>query len=133
MIIGYCRAGLLSGASVLKSQSQELSEIGAERIFQDDARLPWRRHGLESAISQAKAGDIVIVRWAHHLAWTSRGVVQVVKKLAAKGVGLRILNTPLDTSTTTGRMVLASTPLWSLNVSPLQSLFADFALRLGRR
>jgi DNA invertase Pin-like site-specific DNA recombinase len=132
MIIGYCRAGLLSGASVLQSQARELSEIGAERIFQDDERLPWRRNGLESAISEAKAGDIVVVRWAHHLAWTSRGVVQIIKKLAAKGAGLRILNTPLDTSTTTGRMVLGSTPLWSLNVSPVQSLFKDVALRLGR-
>jgi DNA invertase Pin-like site-specific DNA recombinase len=133
MIIGYCRAGLFSGASVLQSQRDELSGMGAQRIFEDDAGLPWRRPALESAISQAKAGDIVIVRWAHHLAWTSRGVVRIVKKLAAKGVGLRVLNTPLDTSTTTGRMVLGSTPLWSLNVSPVQSLFADFALRLGRR
>jgi hypothetical protein len=30
-------------------------------------------------------------------------------------------------------MVLASTPLWSLNVSPLGSLLADLGLRFGRR
>jgi DNA invertase Pin-like site-specific DNA recombinase len=133
MIIGYCRTGLLSDASVLATQEHELSGNGAERIFRDDAGVPWRRGGLESAISQAKAGDVVLVRRAHHLALTSRGVMRIIKTLAAKGVGLRILNTPLDTSTTTGRMVLASTPLWSLNVSPLGSLLADLGLRFGRR
>lgn len=132
MIIGYCRPGFFGGASGLDAQIAELTGMGAEKVYQDDAEPPWRRPGLAGAIAHAKAGDVIVVGRPHHLALTSRGVMRVIKSLAAKNVGLRILNTPLDTSTTTGRMVLGSTPLWSLNVSPMQSLLAEFGVRMRR-
>lgn len=132
MIIGYCRQGILGTTSGLQRQIDELSAMGAERVVHDRA-LAFGSSALEHAIDDAKSGDVIVVRRSHHLALTSRGVLALIRRLASKGVGLRILNTPLDTSTTTGRMVLASTPLWSLNVSPLQSVIAELGNAIGRR
>ena len=132
MIIGYCRQRLPGTSSSLEAQTKELARMGAEKIFHDEAGLHIASPGLQRAISEATAGDVIAVRRAHHLALTSRGVMRIIKTLAAKGVGLRILDTPIDTSTTTGRMVLGSTPLWSLKVSPIQSIMADLGGKLRR-
>jgi hypothetical protein len=70
----------------------------------------------------------MVITKPYRVASSARGVLALMDRLGRKGVGFRILNTPIDTSTTTGRMILGSTPFWSLGVSPLRSVLRDLTM-----
>jgi DNA invertase Pin-like site-specific DNA recombinase len=80
---------------------------------------------LERAIASMRSGDTLMVTKPYRLARSTRGVLALIDRLGKQGAGLRILGTPVDTSTTTGRMILGSTPLWSLNMSPARAAVRD--------
>ena len=128
MIVGYCRAGAFRSAASVAAQRRRLAAAGAERFFCERASLFGNSPELERAIEFAKKGDVIAITKSYRVARTSRGVLALIQRLGRKGVGLRILGSPVDTSTTTGRMILGSAPLWSLGVSPLRSALRDLAL-----
>jgi DNA invertase Pin-like site-specific DNA recombinase len=61
---------------------------------------------LEALIDFAREGDVLIVTKLDRLARSVRDLMAIVDRLAAKGVGLRILALDLDTSTATGKLML---------------------------
>jgi DNA invertase Pin-like site-specific DNA recombinase len=61
---------------------------------------------LETLIDFAREGDVLIVTKLDRLARSVRDLMAIVDRLAAKGVGLRILALDLDTSTATGKLML---------------------------
>jgi DNA invertase Pin-like site-specific DNA recombinase len=128
MIVGYCRLNTPEPAASLDRQRRELAAIGAEQFFFDKAGFFQKLPELERAIDFAKKGDVIVVTKPYRVASSSRGVLALMDRLGRKGVGFRILNTPIDTSTTTGRMILGSTPLWSLGASPLRSALWDLTV-----
>jgi len=128
MIVGYCRIGAFRPAASLARQQRRLEAAGAERIFVDRTGVFGGSPELERAIAAAQRGDIIAVTKSYRLARTRRGVMALIQRLGRKGVGLRILGSPVDTSTTTGRMILGSAPRWSLGLSPLGSILRDLAL-----
>ncbi|HET9717850.1 MAG TPA: recombinase family protein [Pseudolabrys sp.] len=133
MIVGYCRLNTLEPAASLDRQKRDLAAIGAEQFFFDKAGFFQELPELERAIDSTKKGDVIVITKPYRVANSARGVLALMDRLARKGVGFRILNTPVDTSTTTGRMILGSTPLWSLGVSPLQSALWDLTVGWWRR
>ncbi len=127
MIVGYCSVSAIESQGHLTRQTHDLAAAGAEKVFCDRNRT-WRRSPeLRNAIEFAQRGDVVVVTRSYRIAYTSRGLRKLIARLGGKGVGLRILDTPLDTSTTTGRMILGSAPFWSLGISPLRSLLGDLS------
>ena len=131
MILGYCRASTLQ-SSRLDAQRRDLSAAGAQEFFFEKSGLFGKRLELERAIEFAKKGDVIAITKPYHVAYSTRGVLDLIDRLSRKGVGLRILRTPIDTSTTTGRMILGSAPLWSLGMSPLRSVLQDLRFGWGR-
>lgn len=129
MILGYCRAP--RSAAGLEAQKRRLTAMGAEQFFCENAGVFASKPELERAIEFAKKGDVIAVTRSYSVAHSTRGVLALIHRLGRKGVGLRILDTPVDTSTTTGRMILGSAPHWSLGLSPLRSALRDFCT--GRR
>jgi len=125
MIVGYCRVGALEPSASLDVQRQALAAIGAERFFCERAGTFRSMPELERAIASVQSGDVIAITKPYRVARSTRGVLALIDRLARKGVGFRILNTPIDTSTTTGRMILGSTPVWSLGISPLRSALWD--------
>jgi Resolvase, N terminal domain len=125
MIIGYCRISILGSAIRLECQRCDLAAIGADEFFCDKTRVFGKMPELERAIEFAQKGDVIAIVKPYHVARSTHGVLALIDRLGRKGVGLRILDTPIDTSTTTGRMVLGSAPLWSLGVSPVGSALRD--------
>src|SRR5215468_351178 len=99
MILGYCHVGAFERLTGLERQRRDLAAIGAQEFFCEKSAIFGKRTELERAIERAR-----------------------------KGVGFRILNTPIDTSTTTGRMILGSAPRWSLGISPLRAALWDLSL-----
>lgn len=128
MIVGYCRS-VKAGAG-LDAQRRRLAAVGAEKFFCDRAGILGRKRELERAIASSQKGDVITVTSSYHLARSTRGVLALARRLGQKGVGLRILDTPVDTTTATGRLILGSVPAWSLGISPLASALRDF---LGAR
>lgn len=128
MIVGYCRAGLLRSGASLAVQERHLAAAGAQEIFCERASFFGSRPVLERAIESARKGDVIVVTKSYRLACSTRGVMALIQRLGHKGAGLRILDTPVDTSTTTGRMILGSAPLWSLGISPIAAVLRDVAL-----
>jgi DNA invertase Pin-like site-specific DNA recombinase len=133
MIVGYCRAGALRAAASLAVQQRHLAGAGAEKFFYERAGIFGNSPELERAIEFAQRGDIIAITKPYRVARTSRGVLALIQRLGRKGVGLRILGSPIDTSTTTGRMILGSAPLWSLGMSPIRSALRDLTFGWGRQ
>lgn len=125
MIVGYCRVGTLEPVASLERQRRDLAAIGAQQFFCERAGVFQKKLELERAIDVARKGDVIAITKPYRIARSTRGVLALIDRLGRKGVGLRILNTPIDTSTTTGRMILGSTPTWSLGMSPLRSALWD--------
>lgn len=128
MMFGYCRAGTPRAAARIEAQKQSLAAVGAREFFCDKATGFGAAPQLERAIALAKKGDVIAVTTPYRVAYSTRGVLALIERLDRKGVGFRILGTPVDTSTTTGRIVLASTPRWSLGISPVRAALRDLAL-----
>ncbi|AFL49684.1 hypothetical protein USDA257_c10930 [Sinorhizobium fredii USDA 257] len=125
MIIGYCRIGKFEPVASLEAQKLHLTRLGAEHFFCEKTGMFGSTPELEKAIACARKGDVIAVTRPYRIARTTRQVLALIERLGSKDVGLRIVGTPIDTSTTTGRMVLASAPLWTLGMSPLRSMLAD--------
>ena len=128
MIVGYCRIGVLEPASSLSAQQALLAAAGAQVFFIERVGMSGRSPELERAMTSLQAGDTMMVARPYRVARSTRGVVAVIDRLGRKGAGFRILGTPVDTSTVTGRMILGSTPLWSLGISPWRAALRDLAL-----
>ena len=127
MIVGYCRISPVEPSSRLEAQERALAAIGAQKFFSERVSIFGKTPELERAIEYAHEGDVITITRPYRIANTTGAVVSLIDRLQRKGVGLRILNTPVDTSTTTGRMILGSAPLWSLGLSPIRSALRDFA------
>ena len=128
MIVGYCRIGPLEPIERLDTQRRDLAAIGAQEYFCEKASVFGKMPELERAIEFARKGDLIAITKPYRVARSTRGVLALIERLGRKGVGLRILGTPIDTSTTTGRMILGSAPLWSLGASPLRSVLWDLSI-----
>ena len=64
------------------------------------------RQQLEAAIEFAREGDTLVVTKIDRLARSVRHLCEIVDRLQAKGVALRILNMNLDTNDATGKLML---------------------------
>lgn len=133
MIIGYCRISTFEPAARLEAQKLHLARLGAESFFCERTGMFGSTPELERAIAGARKGDVIAVTKPYRIARTTREVLALIERLGDKKVGLRIVDTPIDTSTTTGRMILASAPRWTLGMSPLRSMLADLLFFWRRR
>jgi DNA invertase Pin-like site-specific DNA recombinase len=133
MIVGYCRVSTLESAAGLEAQRHALAAIGAQEFFCEKTSPFGTTPELERAIAFAQKGDAIAITRPYRVAGSTRKVLALIDRLGRKGVGLRILDTPIDTSTTTGRMILGSAPLWSLGMSPLRSMLWDLSFGWQRR
>ena len=64
------------------------------------------RPELEAALGFVREGDVFVVTKLDRLARSVANLMEIVARLEAKGVTLRILNLSLDTATPTGKLML---------------------------
>lgn len=106
MLIGYARTSTLEQEASLEAQRRDLEALGCERIFAEQTSSVATRKALEEAIEYARAGDTFIVTKLDRLARNVPHMWEVLQRLEAKGVALRIVNMGIDTSTPTGKLML---------------------------
>ena len=104
MIIGYGRTSTIEQVAGLQAQIRDLKAAGAEKLFRENVSSVAPQ--LEAAIEFAREGDTLVVTKIDRLARSVRHLCEIVDRLQAKGVALRILNMNLDTNDATGKLML---------------------------
>jgi DNA invertase Pin-like site-specific DNA recombinase len=111
MIVGYARTSSLSQIAGLEAQVRDLEAAGCEKIFQEQVSSVAERQQLEAALDYVREGDSFTVTKIDRLARSVGDLLAIVARLERKKVSLRVLsisgNQMLDTTTSTGRLMLA--------------------------
>ena len=106
-LIGYARISTVEGAQVLDRQLDALNAVGCERIFEDRASgAKTERPGLSACLDFLRKGDVLVVLDLDRLGRLAGELITLIDELAARGIGFRALNAPMDTTTPTGRAFL---------------------------
>jgi DNA invertase Pin-like site-specific DNA recombinase len=103
---GYARVSASSQS--LAIQQEALAGSGCDVIRSEKAtgtKLEGRTE-LETIIQFARAGDSITVTRIDRLARSVGDLAGIVQRLEAKGVSLRVLEQPVDTSSAAGRCFL---------------------------
>ena len=107
MLVGYARTSTLKQAAGFDAQIRDLNKIGCEKIYQEQVSSVAHRAELDAALEYVREGDVLCVTKLDRLARSTKHVLEINDMLKDKGVGLRILNLNLDSSTPTGKMMLS--------------------------
>jgi DNA invertase Pin-like site-specific DNA recombinase len=106
MLVGYARTSTLDQVAGFDAQVAELKAAGCKKLYKEQVSSVGERRQLEAALDFCREGDAFIVTKLDRLARSVTHLGQIVARLEAKGVGLRILNLNLDSATPTGRLML---------------------------
>jgi DNA invertase Pin-like site-specific DNA recombinase len=108
-LIGYARTSTTDQRAGLEAQLRDLSAAGCRKVFREQVSSVAARAQLEAALDYCRDGDTLVVTKLDRLARSARHLSELVDKLEAKGVTLRILNfggDAVDTRGATGRLML---------------------------
>ena len=106
MIIGYARTSTIEQQASFEGQISQLEAAGAERIFSEQvSAVSSERAELEAALDFMRNGDVLMVTKLDRLARSVPHLCEIGKRLDAKGVGLKVLDQAIDTTTPTGRLM----------------------------
>ena len=108
MIAGYARTSTLDQTAGLEAQQRELEAARCERIYVEQVSsvdVP-ARHELAKALDYIRDGDVLVVTKLDRLARSVAHLLDILAQLNAKGASLRILDMGIDTSTSTGKLML---------------------------
>jgi DNA invertase Pin-like site-specific DNA recombinase len=83
-----------------------LRVAGVQKVFAEQVSSVASRAQLEAALDFIRAGDVFVVTKIDRLARSVADLCAIVKRIEAKGAALRILAIGLDTSTSTGKLML---------------------------
>lgn len=106
MLIGYARTSTVEQKAGFEAQSVTLEAHGCTKIFAEQISSVGDREELERALEFVREGDTLMVTKLDRLARSVSHLCQLVERLQAKGVSLRVLDMGLDTGTPTGRLML---------------------------
>jgi DNA invertase Pin-like site-specific DNA recombinase len=111
VLIGYARTSSLAQVAGLEAQERELRGAGCDKIFAEQVSSVAQRAHLEAALDYVREGDTLTVTKLDRLARSVGDLLEIVARLEAKKVSLRVLSMsgaqPLDTGTAMGRLMLA--------------------------
>lgn len=109
MFVGYARTSQLHQRAGLEGQIEDLKAAGCERLFVEQVSALSQRAELEAALGYCRDGDVLVVKRMCRLARSTVELLNIVAKLEAKGVGVRVLDFgggELDTKSATGRLLI---------------------------
>jgi DNA invertase Pin-like site-specific DNA recombinase len=103
---GYARVSTTD--QDLTTQEEKLRAAGCDRIMAEKVSGTSRqgRSELELLLEFVRKGDVVMVTKVDRLARSIGDLQDIVRQLRAKGVELRAIDQPIDTSTAAGKAFL---------------------------
>lgn len=107
MFVGYARTSSSEQLAGYEAQLRDLKSHGCEKVFSEQvSSINARRAELERVIEFSREGDVLVVTRLDRLARSVADLTQIVARLEAKKVGLKILDMAIDTTTPTGRLLI---------------------------
>ncbi len=105
MNYGYARVS--TDEQNLNLQLDALEAAGCEKIFRDEGitGAALNRPGLDEALSNLKAGDILTVWKLDRLGRSLPHLIAVIDALQSKGAGFKSLSESIDTTTAGGKLI----------------------------
>lgn len=106
-LIGYARVSTRSQND--DSQLDELRAAGCERIFTDkgvSGKLA-KRPQWDACLDYLREGDTLVITRLSRAMRSLKQLLEVAARLSDRGIGLKVLKQPVDTTTKEGRMVFA--------------------------
>lgn len=105
MLIGYARVSTRD--QNLTGQIEQLKAAGCTKIFEEKkSGVDREREQLALLMDSVRAGDTVVCCKLDRIARSTQHLLEIAETLQAAGVGLRILGTDIDTTTSTGKLML---------------------------
>ena len=106
MIIGYARTSTVEQLAGFDAQVRDLTAAGCERVFSEQVSSIAQRAQLDAALDFVREGDVLVVTKLDRLARSMGNLMDIVRVLERKNVGLRILAMNLDTHSPTGKLMM---------------------------
>ena len=110
MNVGYARTSTFDQVAGFEAQIEKLTATGCnDKLFQEQVSSVEERPQLEAALDFVREGDALVVVRLDRLARSTSDLLNILDKLEAKKVGLRILDfggSEVDTQSPTGRLML---------------------------
>lgn len=109
MLVGYARTSQLHQKAGLEGQIADLEAVGCERLFVEQVSALAHRPEMQNALGFVRSGDTLVVKRMCRLARSTVELLNIVAKLEAKGVGVRVLDFGggvLDTASASGRLLV---------------------------
>ena len=104
MKIGYARVS--TQEQDLALQLDSLAKEGCEKIFQEKASGAQRdRPELKAALDYMRKGDTLVVWKIDRLARSIKQLIETIESFQERGIGLKSLQDPIDTSSPSGKLV----------------------------
>lgn len=107
MRVGYARVSTREQAESLQTQREALEALGCTRVYTDVASgARADRPGLADLLDRTYEGDAVYVTRLDRLGRTTLDTLRTLTDLDARGITVTAADTGLDTSTSSGRLVI---------------------------
>ncbi len=104
MLIGYARISTTN--QNLDLQIDALTNAGCEKIYQDQiSGSAISRPALDELIQDIRKGDVLVIWKLDRLGRSFKDLITLVNNLLERGIGLKSLNDPIDTTTAQGRLI----------------------------
>ncbi len=106
MKVGYARVS--SAGQNLSSQIEALEKAGCEKIFKEkmSGTMASNRTELQNALDFVRSGDIFVVTRLDRCSRSVLDLHQIIEKLNNKDVAFKATEQELDTSTSSGRLMI---------------------------
>jgi DNA invertase Pin-like site-specific DNA recombinase len=106
MNIGYARTSTVEQEASFEAQKAQLKAVGCEKVLCEQvSAVSPEREQLDAALEFAREGDVLVVTKLDRLAHSVPHLCEIGKRLDVKGVGLKVLDQAIDTTTPTGRLM----------------------------
>lgn len=104
MKLGYARVS--TGEQNLEMQLDALRKEKCKKVFRETVSgAKTERKELNKLLDQVREGDVIIIWKLDRLGRSLKHLVTLINELIEKGVGIKSLNDPIDTTSAQGRLV----------------------------
>jgi DNA invertase Pin-like site-specific DNA recombinase len=106
MIVGYRRSSTVEQKAGYDAQLETLRQAGCEKVFGEMVSSVSERAELDKALEFVCDGDVFVATALSRVARSLPQMFEITEALKRKGVTLRILDMGIDTSNSTGKLMI---------------------------
>lgn len=104
-LVGYARVS--SVGQSLDVQEEKLQDAGVIKLYKEKrSGLDSERPALKDCMEYMREGDVLVITKVDRLARSAEDLLRIINELEGKDIGLKVLDQPVDTTTSTGKAFL---------------------------